>query len=91
MGRDGVMNSQVRVWMCVHSVSTFHQACLCVGLTRNRNRNHSLTLIDIAHSIAKKIVAPKASIDSLVKDSHELFLMIGFSVVVVHVQPFVIL
>ena len=54
-------------------------------------RNHSLTLIDIAHSIAKKIVAPKASIDSLVKDSHELFLMIGFSVVVVHVQPFVIL
>ena len=30
-------------------------------------RNHSLTLRDITHSIAKKIVAPKASIDSLVK------------------------
>lgn len=38
MGREGVMNSQVRVWICVHSVNTFHQACLCVGLTRNRNR-----------------------------------------------------
>lgn len=32
-----IVNSKVRVLMCVYTVSTFCQACLWVGLTRNKD------------------------------------------------------